>query len=205
MGPSQSGHGGSCWGQRCDVAAGVGRLCPCAEGPAWHRAPSCHCNHPTGVSPSRFVSQTLLRGKENGAGGRTAHFRAQSQGRHTWRRGDHFCHSFSHKDPSPATALKSELGASTKVSADSVLMPPLPHSSCPALSCCSPWKFALFPPDNKPCPRWVWLCSAPGSQHQSICQPWCHECIMENAIDPPRWGLHLRALMRQGFNLITQR
>lgn len=58
----------------------------------------------------------------------------------------------------------------------------------------------FFPPDNKPCPALgltLLPCSAPGSQHQSICQAWCHKCIMENAIDPPRWGLNLRALMRQ--------
>lgn len=38
FGPIPVRAGGSSWGHWCDVAAGLGRLCPCAEGPAWHQA-----------------------------------------------------------------------------------------------------------------------------------------------------------------------
>lgn len=76
--PSQPGYSGSSWGSGTgswwDVTAGVGRLCPCAQGSPWHWAPSCHCNHPMEVFPSAFPLPDLAQREGEWGSGKNSTF-----------------------------------------------------------------------------------------------------------------------------------
>lgn len=169
-------------GSLCDVAAGVGRLCLLCKGvrmePGSPRHPHVTAATPWELLLQPFLSQMLLRGKGSGRVKRTAHFRLKSQFRHTWRRP--FLPQASHRQgPSPCNSPESlnwEPAPSPTRCQETWALSSCPHSPTPpasAASCCCPWKFALFPPDNKPCPVLGLTplpCSAPASQHQSISQ-----------------------------------
>lgn len=112
--------------------------------------------HVTVITPGElllcpFLSQTLLKGKGNGGGGkdRTAHFNPNFWCRHTWRtsllprasrrQGPSPCNSPASlkQGPAPSPTKRKETRA--------LSLCPYPTTPPASLSCCSPWKFAIFP------------------------------------------------------------